>query len=151
MGLCLANSPLPGLIWQEILTISSLIFVHKGHARSEGRQHNVDQGQRGSLPGLCKKALRREEGCLHSSSLTSQLSKPKGDHMELGRFEKPCDIPFQIFPTLPYAKVSDPFSFQVQKPNFDHGGCRGQCLMEKHFGTDLSIFSNILSLFLPHT
>lgn len=149
MGLCLAISPFPGLIWQEILAISSPTFVHKGHTRSEGRHHNVDQCQQGSLPGLCKKPLRRE-GCLHSSSLTSQLSQPKGDHMELGRFEKPCDIPLQIFPISPHASLTDTLRFQAQKPIFYHGGCRGQCLMEKYFGADLPIFSNIWTLFLPH-
>lgn len=123
LGLCFAISPLPGLTWQEILALSSLIFVHKGQTglgagSAVGVKANgaAWTGQQGSEKG---------KECLHSSSLTSQLPRPKGGHVELDRFEKPCDIPLQIFPTSPNARAPDPLSFQVRKPIFAHGGYRG--------------------------
>lgn len=128
LGFCTAISPLPGLIWQEILAVSSLISVHKEKPTSEVRQRNVGEDQWDHLPRgapLSEKSLwERKRDVLLQVHWPPQSSRHKGSHMDLDRFEGPCDIPSSIFPTSPHARVSDPLSFHVLKPICNYGGYR---------------------------
>lgn len=118
LGLCSGISPLPGLIRQEIVAISS----HSGKG-----SHGLGQAEQWGLrpsSALWGKAPRKEGLGCPSSSLPSQQSRPKGDHVELDRFERMCTSPSGTFPTSPHARVSDPLSFQVLKPIYTHKDCR---------------------------